>query len=256
MIILLGILGGMGTISTHHFINELIELQKDAACDQDYIDYVLYNYSSVPDRTDHILGKSDLNPTPYLVNGIKKLSLLNPELIVVPCNTAHYYYDFMQAATNIPVLNMVKETVDEIADNTNFQRVLVLATEGSIKCGIYEKKLIERGLTALIPDETLQKMLMTVIYEVVKKNRPLEPSLYHSIVEKIKCYEQDIVLLGCTELASVFFPHKQPVAENMINPQRVAAKTALKRIKGNLRASELYSRKKLNDELRIANTSR
>lgn len=57
------VLGGMGTLATESYIR-LVNRATHAHCDQDYLDYIVFNDSSVPDRTAYILGESDENPFP------------------------------------------------------------------------------------------------------------------------------------------------------------------------------------------------
>lgn len=56
------VLGGMGTLATESYIR-LVNRATHAHCDQDYLDYIVFNDSSVPDRTAYILGESDENPS-------------------------------------------------------------------------------------------------------------------------------------------------------------------------------------------------
>ena len=43
------------------------------------------------DRTAYILDQTKENPVPYLVADIQKQNLLQPDFIVLTCNTAHYF---------------------------------------------------------------------------------------------------------------------------------------------------------------------
>ena len=68
---------------------------------------------------------------------IKIHSQLSPKFFVVPCNTAHYYFDEMQKATEIPILHMPRIAVDSISHHfPKAKRVAVLATEGTILTGV------------------------------------------------------------------------------------------------------------------------
>jgi len=228
---MLGILGGMGTIATEQFIEDLIRCQSNAQTDQDFINYILFNYSEIPDRTDFILGKSQNSPIPYLIEGLKKLSLFNPDLIVVPCNTAHYYYNEMQASTSIPIINMVEEAAQEIKILRKHGRVLILATEGSIKCKVYEKALQEKGLNPIVPDQSLQTIVNAIIYEYIKKNKKLDQVINEAFVSALADYTYDIILLGCTELSTAYYQWPD-IKETFVDPQLVVAKRIIERLKG------------------------
>ncbi|MCA1386995.1 amino acid racemase, partial [Bradyrhizobium sp. BRP05] len=107
------ILGGMGTLATESFIHTLNK-RTEAHRDQDYLNYIVVNHATIPDRTEYIKNPSLENPEEKLIDDIKIHSQLSPKFFVVPCNTAHYYFDEMQKATEIPILHMPRIAVDSI----------------------------------------------------------------------------------------------------------------------------------------------
>ena len=74
------ILGGMGTMATESFVR-LINHRTKATKDQEYLNYVLFNHATVPDRTAYILDRSEENPMPFLLDDIEKQNLLRPQHI-------------------------------------------------------------------------------------------------------------------------------------------------------------------------------
>ena len=83
------ILGGMGTLATESYVR-LLDQRTPTHSDQDYLNYVVVNHATIPDRTSWILDHSKPNPTFPLVEDIKQQSQLNPAFFVLICNTAHY----------------------------------------------------------------------------------------------------------------------------------------------------------------------
>ena len=67
------ILGGMGTMATESFVR-LINHRTKATKDQEYLNYVLFNHATVPDRTAYILDRSEENPMPFLLDDIETVS--------------------------------------------------------------------------------------------------------------------------------------------------------------------------------------
>ena len=104
----------MGTLATESYIR-LVNRATHAHCDQDYLDYIVFNDSSVPDRTAYILGESDENPFPVLADDIEKATAMGASFIVLTCNTAHYFYDDFQALTTVPILHMPRGAVARMA---------------------------------------------------------------------------------------------------------------------------------------------
>ena len=85
------VLGGMGTLATESFVR-LVNKASQAHSDQEYLDYLVFNDASVPDRTAFILGKSQEDPFPVLADDIAKATAAGASFIVLTCNTAHYFY--------------------------------------------------------------------------------------------------------------------------------------------------------------------
>ncbi|MBO0461386.1 amino acid racemase [Enterococcus sp. DIV1298c] len=195
------ILGGMGTMATESFVR-LINHRVKAAKDQDYLNYVLFNHATVPDRTAYILDQTKENPVPYLVEDIKKQNLLQPNFIVLTCNTAHYFFDDLQAETTIPILHMPREAAKELVRQKTTGKVAVLATQGSILAGVYEKEIKALGFEVVIPDQALQEKVNYLIYHEIKESDHLNKELYYEILEEaVERLDCEKIILGCTELS-------------------------------------------------------
>lgn len=196
------ILGGMGTMATESFVRQLNKRTPTHA-DQDYLNYLLYNHATVPDRTAYILNRSNTNPIPLLQEDIRQQNILQPSFIVLTCNTAHYFFEDLQKETNIPMLHMPKEAVKQIKQEKINGKVAFLGTEGSVKAGVYEKELIEQRIEYLIPDKDLQAKINHLIYQDVKENNYINFELFFEILADTKTLGCEAVILGCTELSLV-----------------------------------------------------
>lgn len=196
------IIGGMGTEATETFIHILNE-RTPAHRDQDYLNYILVNHSTVPDRTDYILDHRKPNPLTPLAVDIKQQSQLKPAFFAIPCNTAHYFFDDLQALTDIPILNMPHETIKAIKTEVpHARKVGLIATKGTLHDGIYDKEIIDAGYELFKPTEEIADQTMTLIYDDVKAKNKVDGDLYHQILEEmVDGFGCDIVVLGCTELS-------------------------------------------------------
>lgn len=209
------ILGGMGTMATEsfvHLLNERVVTHKD----QDYLNYVLFNHATVPDRTAYILDATNDSPLPYLLDDIEKQNLLKPDFIVLTCNTAHHFFDTLQAATPIPILHMPKEAVKEVLKQKEVGKVAFFGTTGSVKAGIYETQMRQAGLEVYIPTEKLQDKINHLIYHDIKENDFLNQSLYVEILKDAVDAGCKQIILGCTELSLMevaFSQHDYPVID-------------------------------------------
>ncbi len=206
------ILGGMGTLATESFVR-LVNENTHAHNDQEFLDYIVFNHASVPDRTAFIEGNSTENPVLVLKEDIHQAAHMGASFIVLTCNTAHYFFDELQETTDVPLLHMPRLAVEELTEDFEKPseiRVGFLGTDGSIRAGIYEHEIKSRGFEFVLPTASLQKNVMSLIYDDVKGTGDLNESRYRNVlttmIEELNC---DVLLLGCTELSVLneAFPH-------------------------------------------------
>ncbi|MCI1217535.1 aspartate/glutamate racemase family protein [Bifidobacterium crudilactis] len=200
------VLGGMGTLATESYIR-LVDKATQAHQDQEFLDYVVFNNASVPDRTQFILGESNEDPFPYIADDVLKATEIGASFITLPCNTAHHFFDRLQALTPVPILHMPNEALAEMIRRypvESHPRVGFMGTEGSLNSGIYRKGVEAAGYAFEEPDAALQKDISYLIYHDVKDTGVLERDRYEAVLDTmLKQRHCDVVILGCTEL-SVF----------------------------------------------------
>lgn len=198
------VIGGMGTLATESYIR-LVDEQTHAHEDQEFLDYVVFNDSSVPDRTEFILGNSTDSPLPPMAEDIKKATAIGASFITLPCNTAHYFFDELQALTDVPIIHMPKVTIEEMRKAyppSTHPRVGFMGTRGSLVSGIYSTAITEAGYEFVQPDEQTQQQISYLIYHDVKETGDLNKQRYVAALEAMLTgHHCDIVILGCTELS-------------------------------------------------------
>lgn len=197
----LGIIGGVGPLATM-FIGEMIVRLTDASTDQEHIHSIIDNDTTIPDRTSYILGESTENPVPYIVNDANKLAKAGADVICIPCNTAHTFFDEIQNGSPVPFIHMIRETAKR-ASYLNARRVGILATDGTIASGVYQQALADEGIESVIPDKETQKKVMSVIYDYVKAGKEITKEQWLEIERAMDDLNCDRLILGCTELSIV-----------------------------------------------------
>ena len=100
----IGIIGGMGPLATIDLYHRIVELTP-ARSDAEHIPTVIDSNTRIPDRTASILAGGE-SPVKELVRSAKRLEAAGADILLIACNTAHYYYDEVQAAAKTKVLNM------------------------------------------------------------------------------------------------------------------------------------------------------
>ena len=195
----LGILGGLGPMSGVYFCEMLIRHTK-AERDQEHLNFLLSSRADTPDRTAYIVGDSREDPVPVMKREVEKLAAAGADLIAIPCNTAHYFYDAVSTATHVPILNIIEATAAYCAAR-GFSSVGVLATEGTIASGSYEQALGTHGIEYLIPSKADQGIIGDMIYRDIKQGKDPDPTEFFRICDTLFCRGAKTVILGCTELS-------------------------------------------------------
>ncbi len=220
---MIGILGGMGTQAGLDFCNKLAILYRGKV-DQEYPLFLLYNKSNIPGRPESIgIHTKNLanrkqnkksNKKYYLVlksllKGCQILKKSKCKFIVIPCNTAHYWYDDLKKRINLPIINMPKEVFDFTKKKCKKNSLIgLLATEGTIKTGVYSK-FFNKNFNLIHPNKEIQKNSVNKAIKLVKMgkvksaNKIIKPAIDFLIKQKCKK-----IILGCTELPIAIFAFK------------------------------------------------
>lgn len=196
------IIGGMGTMATESYLR-LLNARTPAHRDQDYLNYLLVNDATVPDRTAYILDHSQPNFFPDLKADIEQQSQLKPDFFVMVCNTAHYFYNDLQALTTVPLLHMPRTAISYLRQHYPAEhRVGLIATAGTIADGVYAHEIEQAGCEVVLGDATIQGMVNQLIYDDIKEQNYVDHDLYHQILQKMHDeFHVEVIVLGCTELS-------------------------------------------------------
>ena len=246
---MIGILGGMGTQAGLDFCNKLAILNR-GKIDQEYPLFVLYNKANIPGRPESIgvhtnnlsnrinkkSKKKYLLVLKSLLKGCQLLKKSNCKFLVIPCNTAHYWYDDLKKKINLPIINMPKEvfnhTIKKCKKNSS---VGLLATEGTLKTGVYNK-FFDKRYNLIYPELKIQKKSVNQAIKFVKMgnvkaaNRIIKPAIDYLIKKKCKK-----IILGCTELPIAIFAFKSfkkiKTSKIFLDPNLILANAAMKKYK-------------------------
>ena len=203
---MIGILGGMGTQAGLDFCNKLAILYR-GKIDQDYPLFLLYNKSNIPGRPESIgiqtgnLSKkidSKKNKKKYLsvlkslIDGCNVLKKSNCKFIVIPCNTAHYWYDDLKKKIKLPIINMPKEVFVHTKKNLKKNSIIgLLGTEGTLKTGVYNK-FFDQNFNLIFPSKIIQNKSVNKAIKLVKMgkvksaNKVIKPAIDYLIKKKLQ----------------------------------------------------------------------
>ena len=238
----------MGTQAGLDFCNKLAILYR-GKIDQEYPLFLLYNKSNIPGRPESIgVQTKGLSNRPNdriserkyslvlksLLGGCKVFRKSKCKFIVIPCNTAHYWYDDLRKRINLPMINMPQEVFKyTLIKCRKKSKIGLLATEGTIKTGVYNK-FFDKNYKLIIPNNIIQKKSVNKAIKLVKMGKVKAASkIIKTAIDyliKKKCKK---IILGCTELPIAIFAFKSfktiKSSKIFLDPNLILANAAMKK---------------------------
>lgn len=199
----LGVIGGMGPQATNTFYQYIID-RTDARTDQEHLSVLIFSDCAMPDRTAAILGTQAQKDEVYerLLSDARMLERAGCTAIAVPCNTSHYFLDRVQEQISIPIVHMIRETARLLVSQGK-KRPGILATDGTIRTGLYQREFAAFGIYAAAPRPAAQKQVMSLIYDDINAGKAGDPEKFAAFTKDLVEQGCDCAVLACTEL-SVF----------------------------------------------------
>lgn len=206
----LGVLGGMGPQATNTFYQFIID-RTDARTDQEHVNALILSDSGMPDRTAAILGSEKARQAVYerLLSDARLLESAGCTAIAVPCNTSHFFLDKVQEQISIPIIHMIRETAKLLASQ-GYKRPGILATDGTIQTGLYQKEFSAAGIQAVVPSPQAQELVMSLIYDDIKAGKAGDPEKFAVVHQDLEEQGCDCAILACTELSVFSSQHHLP----------------------------------------------
>ncbi|MFT4445203.1 aspartate/glutamate racemase family protein [Parvimonas sp. G1967] len=193
----LGVIGGMGPLATVKFYDKVV-LNTEAHNDNEHIDLIVLNHSTMPDRTKCIIEKKDTDFLNEIKKDLEILDKIGVDVVAIPCNTSHYFYDEFKNFTNLKIINMIEETILEIK-RKGIKNIAVFGTLGTLNSKVYNKYAEKNGIK--VKEITLddKNSVMDIIYKIKETNN-LENKDFIEILNKY-CDDETIGIIACTELS-------------------------------------------------------
>lgn len=201
---IIGILGGMGPEATVDLMQRIIRLTP-ALDDADHIRCIVDNNPKVPSRIKAIIQGDGEDPGPFMAEMGRRLEVWGADILAIACNTAHYYYDAVQQAVNIPVINMIDLVSGYV--KTHFPKqdnVGILASPAVAITGLYTQRFDPLGIKEVWPDQEQQKHLLDIIKSIKQGNTGSRVRAgYKEVCQNLKQKGASIAIVACTELSAL-----------------------------------------------------
>ncbi len=245
---MIGILGGMGTQAGLDFCNKLAVLNR-GKIDQDYPLFLLYNKSNIPGRPESIgiqtgkISNKSINKKSKkkyfsvlksLIIGCQVLKKSKCKFIVIPCNTAHYWYNDLKKKIKLPIINMPREVFNYTKKKCKKNSLIgLLATEGTLKTKIYHN-FFNKNYELVLPNSHVQNNSVNKAIKLVKMGKVKEASkIIKPAIDYLKKKRCKKIILGCTELPIAIFAFKSiktiKSSKIFLDPNLILANAAMKK---------------------------
>lgn len=200
----IGLVGGLGPAATVDLYDKIVKASP-AKTDQKHYKVIVEQNPQIPDRTAYLLN-GGTDPTLALYAACRKLEKDGADIILIPCNTAHAFFESIAPHLKAKMINMQQTTLEEIIEKLGKDKpVGLMATDGTVKTGIYKNKADQMGITLVTPEPKYQALVMEAIYgpkgakagftDGVCREQLLEAGR-HLVRDKGAAS----LILGCTEL--------------------------------------------------------
>lgn len=200
----IGVIGGMGPAATVDFLDRIVR-GVAATDDRDHPRILIDSNPHVPDRNAALAGKGP-SPGPALGAMAIGLAAQGAELLAMPCNAAHGWADAIRAATSLPFIDMVEESV---ARARGARTVGLIAVAATLDARLYHAPLEALGITVIEPDRASVAALVARVKagDTGPEARAAATALAHGLSAR----GADLLIAACTEIPLVLGAAQCPV---------------------------------------------
>ena len=221
---MIGVLGGMGPLATVDFFNKVIS-ETPAKGDADHVPMLIQSDPRIAPRPAAILDEGR-SPLPELLAGRDRLISAGAKALVMPCNTAHFWYADLLEGCSVPFLSIVDASVNELSLMANTGSAIgIIATRATLSAQIFDPALVRSGYTVLLPDEVVMNTLVLPGIEFVKAGDILRGGqLIEEAVRALLNQGARAVILACTETPLALDALKSPLRVHCVDSTAALAR--------------------------------
>ncbi|MBT2158836.1 amino acid racemase [Clostridioides difficile] len=219
---LIGILAGMGPRSTAPFVDLIIDecqSQYGAKYDDEFPKMMIYSLPT-PFYIDRPINHDLMKET--IIDGLQKLESTGVNFIAMPCNSAHIYFKELKESINIPILNIVEETVKNylLSHKSNS-----FSTSSTFESTIYQNGIIHNGHEFIFKDEWQIKLNNLIQNIKMDKENPHNIDIWNKLIEDVKNESIENIVIACTDLNVVL--EKSYPSINIVDSSKCLAESVV-----------------------------
>lgn len=196
-----GIIGGLGPESTVEYYRSIFAVYRERNPDGSFPSLII-NSVNMKTLIDAFAADDRAGAAEYLAGEVSKLARAGADFALISANTPHIVFDEVRARSPIPMLSIVRATVDE-AKGSGLKRLGLFGTRFTARAGFYAEALAAEGITLALPDDAEQEFIHDKYMNELVNGIFLEETRARlvSIARRLKREEAiEGLILGGTEL--------------------------------------------------------
>ena len=224
---MIGVLGGMGPLATLDFFSKVLAATP-AKGDADHVPMLIQSDPRIPARPAAILSDG-VSPLPALLAGRDRLVAAGATALVMPCNTAHYWYADLLEGCPVPFLSIVDASLHALSPIADTGSTIgIIATRATLEAKIFDPALVRLGYKVLLPENTVTDSLILPGIELVKLGDPLRGGhLIEQAVQALLDQGARAVILACTETPLALDAIKSPLRIHCVDSTAALAQSCV-----------------------------
>jgi aspartate racemase len=225
----IGLIGGIGPVSTVVYYNGIINGYRELTNDENY-PQVFINSINMTEMLNYAANGDREGLTNMLLSEIDKLKTIGAECIAMASNTPHFVIDSLIEKVNVPIISIVEETC-EYAKNKQLKKVLLTGTLNIMKNDFYQKAFKKFDIECITPDDNDKNIIHNIIFPnlengiVIEKEKTVLKDLCNKIISEKNI---DGIVLGCTELPLIL--HEDDFDICVLNTVKIHINSILKKM--------------------------
>jgi len=193
----LGVVAGFGPYAANYFIKRLLTLT-DANKEWEQFPLIAYYNTQIPSRTRAVLY-GEKSPAPKLIETIETLKKVGADLVAVPCNSSHGWYDEIARQIDIQWLDMIKVTSAAVK-RRGIERALIISAYVPAKLKLYNDFLDN---VVYLKEQEMNKVYKLIERLKINEDKQFIRKDLWKIIDK--CDEEfDGIIIACTEPSMLF----------------------------------------------------
>ena len=223
--VVIGILGGMGPEATLYAFEQIISAIP-AKRDQEHLRVVIDSNPKIPDRTEAFLSGDSEAIMAALSQTATNLERAGASLLIIPCNSAHIFFERLTRHFRLPFLHIVDEVGKEAA-RRGFKSLGLLASKGVTLSRLYQERL--KHLEFIVPAEEDCHLVHQAIYKIKAGEKDEALSMLLPVAKRLGDSGAEAIILGCTEIPLVLKEERigLPLLDSVALLARAAVRVAL-----------------------------